>query len=490
MKQKEDNLKVGFKGGAIAFVLQASSAVLGFLNTIILARILGAGGLGEVILAMSVMSICAMIAGFGMNAAMMRFVPFYIEKKEEAKVKGIIYFFLKFCFGLSVAFSALMVLFSNFISSNIFHSQGLLKLLPITALILPFYVLNGVISGTLRGYKDTFKSLFPHMFVSPFLKVIVFLLLSLRSISSMYAIVALLIAEIISLVFYLIFLFKKMDKAKPLYEWSEYKEIFDVGLITVFNIFSSFLYTQADLWIIGMFTSTETVGVYGVVTRLVTLIAFSLGAFSTIIPPIISAIYTSGDRDEMQKIVSESTRWSLSVSIPIILLLVLEGKFILRYAYGEKFIDGYIPLVILSIGQLINVGAGLVGWLLQITGGHRVYLGINIFCGLFSIVLNIILVPRFGITGAAISAAFSLAMVNIISIFVVRNRLSILTLANGLKFDVGFSIIIAILYILVNYNGFYMGLHILSVVALIAYISKTIINRDLPLQYLLQRYRS
>ena len=73
---KKDNLAVGAKGGAIASILKISSTALGFLNQIALARILGAGGVGEVLLAISVVRIFSQIAKFGMEETMMRTCPY------------------------------------------------------------------------------------------------------------------------------------------------------------------------------------------------------------------------------------------------------------------------------------------------------------------------------------------------------------------------------------------------------------------------------
>jgi len=55
--KNKNNLEVGVRGGAVAFSLKIAATLLGFLNQIILARILGAGGLGEVILAITVVRI-------------------------------------------------------------------------------------------------------------------------------------------------------------------------------------------------------------------------------------------------------------------------------------------------------------------------------------------------------------------------------------------------------------------------------------------------
>lgn len=487
---KTDNMAASAKGGAIALLLQVTGTGLGFINQVVLARMLGAGGIGEVILTLNIISVCSLIAAFGMQGAMVRFVSSYIEKKEDAKLKGTIYSTFKFCFLLSIALAALVLLSSKFIAINVFHSQALLKLLPLVLIALPVNVVNTVSEAILKGYKDTFKALLPNYIISPFFRLTVFLLLTIFDISSFVAIIAFVAGEIITVVFSLTFIRSRIGKIKPVYDPSEYKIILGVASSMLLTNLSWFLSTQIDIWIIGMYNPVEAVGVYGVVSRLVALVAFSLVAFSTIIPPIISAVHASHDRNELRQIISESTRWILSISVPIILILNLEGKFILKYFFGAKFVDGYTALVILSFAQLINAGSGLVGWFLQMTGEHRTFMKITIFWGIINIVLNVILVPRFGIVGAASSTAFTLSMVNIVSVWVIYNRLSILTLARGLKFDVFFAAIVVVLYLLIKYNDFSAGYHILLAIALVVYMWKSIVNGDLPLRYFFARYKT
>jgi stage V sporulation protein B len=178
-----DNLAVGAKGGAIAFGLKIANTALGFLNQIILARILGAGGVGEVILAITVVRISAQIAKFGMEETLMKFIPLYFDQKDDSRLKGTIYFALKFCFLFSIVFMLLVLVSSKYIAMNIFHSEGLIKLIPVIAVSIPAWVIRDVIGGILKGYKDALRALIPESIVAPFFKIIVFLLLILKGIS-------------------------------------------------------------------------------------------------------------------------------------------------------------------------------------------------------------------------------------------------------------------------------------------------------------------
>ena len=110
----------------------------------------------------------------------------------------------------------------------------------------------------------------------------------------------------------------------------------------------------------------------------------------------------SGDLNELRKVVSESTRWILSTAMPIILILAIR-----REIYPEIFLRAGICIRLCRVGnsyfgQMIKAGAGLIGVMLQMTGEHKVYMKVNIFWGIVNIILNILLVPRYGMIGAAI----------------------------------------------------------------------------------------
>ncbi len=425
-----------------------------------------------------------------MEESMMRVVPSYIEKEDYARLRGGISFALLFSLIMSTILAVVVWSCSKFLAINMFHSEGLSRLLPFAAVAIPISVMYEVIGGILKGFKETLKALLPQFIISLTTRIVIFLYLSLKVSDPLNAIYAFIAGEILALILAITFLRNKTREIKTTNRHSEYKKIINIAYTMIFTGFSVYLFTQADLWIVGMLASTEDVGIYGVTAKLVTLIAFPLGALSAIIPPLISSIHTSGDLDELRKVIRGSTRWILSIAMPIILILILEGDVILKYVFGEKFVNGYTALLILTIGQVINTGSGLVGYFLQMTGGHKVYMKITIFFSITNVILNFLLVPRFGINGAAFSTAFCLAMINIVSVFVVYNRSSVLTLARGLGFDAVFCSAVVLLYFLCMYNSFDIGYHILLIASLTVYVGKSLVKNDIPWRLILAKYMS
>lgn len=485
MEKKEDNLAVGAKGGAIAFMLKIIATALGFINQIALARILGAGGVGEVLLAISVVRITALLAKFGLQEAMMKFVPIYVDQKDDARLRGTIYFALAFSLVTSLIFVCLVLLFSKYIAVT----EGLLKLLPIIVLAIPAWTIKEVTGGVLVGFKDVMRAFIPESLVSPFFRLAIFLVLSLQGVSALYAVIAFASGEIIAMIFSIKFLLDRVRKINKVKRKFDKKKILDFAYTIIFTSMSVLLFYEADKWVLAKYTSPETVGIYGIASKLVLLAYFPMHAFASIIPPIISSIHASGNLKEFRKVVSESTRWILSMAMPVILVLAIEGGNILRYLYGPEFEAGYIVLLILVLGQMIKAGAGLIGVILQMAGQHKLYMKISIVWGIINIILNVLLIPQYGMIGAAIASAFCLSVIDIICIFIIKKKLSVLTLAKGLKFDIVFVSVVAGVYSFFVYNDVIFGPHLLLIVALMIYLGKSIYNHDIPWKLFISRNR-
>ena len=488
-ESKEDNLLVGAKGGAIAFTLKVASAAFALLNQIVLARILGANGVGEVLLAISVVKVSTQISKFGMEETLMRFVPVYIDQKDPSRLKGTIYFALTLCIMISVIFVFIILLLSKFIAINLFHSPMLLKLLPVVAIAIPVGVIRDVIGGILKGYKDTYKALLPESLISPSFRLAVFLFLTLKGVSSFYAVIAFIAGEILSMSLSIKFLSQRLAVVRSAKKRYESRTVLKVAYTIIFASFSMYLFAQTDIFIIGMLTTTKTVGIYGTAAKLVFLVYFPAYAFGAIMPPIFSSAYASGNYDELNRVARKSIRWIFSMAMPIILLLVLEGKFVLRYFYGLEFEAGYAVLIILTVGYLISTSTGIVGLFLQMTGQHKVFMKLNILFLLLNVILNIILVTRFGMLGAAMATAFCIVMLQMICAIIIYKRFSIVSLPEDFKFDIYFVVAVSILYSVFTYAEISFGPHLLLAGALTIYLWKSLTHHDIPWRILLAKYR-
>jgi len=95
---------------------------------------------------------------------------------------------------------------------------------------------------------------------------------------------------------------------------------------------------------------------------------------------------------------------------------------------GQEFAIAKTTLLILLVGQVVNVMSGSVGFILQMTGKEKIYQNILLLALVCNIVLNILLIPKFGIEGAAIASTFSLLFWNLSSVLYIYKKYKVLTL--------------------------------------------------------------
>ena len=95
--------------------------------------------------------------------------------------------------------------------------------------------------------------------------------------------------------------------------------------------------------------------------------------------------------------------------------------------YARGYLPAYLPLVILSFGQLINIGAGSVGNVLNMTGYQNDTVKGQVIAAIPSLVLNILLVPKYGLNGAAVATAGSFLIWNMVLLYFVKKRTKLKT---------------------------------------------------------------
>ena len=105
----------------------------------------------------------------------------------------------------------------------------------------------------------------------------------------------------------------------------------------------------------------------------------------------------------------------------MLILIIVFGDYIL-HIFGEEFITGYTVLVILCIGQFINVATGSVGQILAMTNREKLLRKCVVYGTVINLLLNIVLVPNYGMIGAAIATSIAWTITNVMALFFVKEQ--------------------------------------------------------------------
>jgi O-antigen/teichoic acid export membrane protein len=172
-------------------------------------------------------------------------------------------------------------------------------------------------------------------------------------------------------------------------------------------------------FVLGCFAAPEAVGVFSAAYRTSLLVQGILMSFNTVFAPIISDLHQGGEVKKLESLFKVVAKWVFSLSFPAVLLMIIFSQEILSL-FGQDFAVGAASLVILSIGQLMNSFSGSLGVMIDMSGRSRIALLNSALHFLLQTGLCFLLIPRYGIVGAALVKAISIGFLRVIRLLQIR----------------------------------------------------------------------
>jgi O-antigen/teichoic acid export membrane protein len=187
------------------------------------------------------------------------------------------------------------------------------------------------------------------------------------------------------------------------------------GLAGVFAVTVLWL----DTLLIGALRSTQEAGVYAAATRYLVFGAFASQAVILAIAPKMSELLTRRDMDTARNVYRASTAWAMVIGWPVYLMLAIFAPALLSIL-GPGYVQAQDALTILALTMLVASGVGPVDIVLLMGGKSTWNLLNTVAAVVLNIILNVLLIPRLGITGAAIAWSVSILANNLAPLIQVR----------------------------------------------------------------------
>ena len=410
----DQNILTVAKGGSIVFAGGAFEYGVRFVMGILLARLLGAEQLGMYNLALTAATVASGLALLGLRSAMVRFVSLAIGRRDEAGLWGT----LQVGLGLTTLVSLLMggglYVLAHPIAAQLFHEPRLAPLLRLVSVIVPLMALNEIFAAATRGFKKMQYTVVAQNIYQHIVRLILIVVLAVVGLNATNALVAFGLATVVVFVLLLYFLNKLFSLKRPIKKARrEIKEIVKFSLPLYLSDLLSTFGGNVQTVLLGAWNTVTTVGVFTVATH-VNLVGrmFHL-SIVTASMPIVSDLYDQADREQLRRFYQTMTKWTFMVNLPIFLILVLFPDLILS-VFGQSFVGGATALTILAWGNLVNVGTGICGVLLDMSGNTHFKLVNTLVTIALTLGLNILFIPRLGLVGAAIASAASAVAVNLL----------------------------------------------------------------------------
>jgi O-antigen/teichoic acid export membrane protein len=169
---------------------------------------------------------------------------------------------------------------------------------------------------------------------------------------------------------------------------------------------------QTDILLGGLFLDPGVLAHYAVARYVVSFVGFGISALNLIMAPVIAELYSLNQEQRLQQTLTFSSAVGFAISLVVCAVVIGFGPLILTNIFGKQFADAYAAMVILTVGQVVNSMTGSVGLLLTMTEHQSTALAILCIGTATGAGLTALLVPQFGMIGAAIASVVSTSLWN------------------------------------------------------------------------------
>ncbi|MGF1640178.1 MAG: flippase, partial [Rhodospirillales bacterium] len=396
------------RGSAGSFAVKILNALLSFAVAVALARWLGAEAYGVYSFCLAVLMLTALPAQAGLPQLVVRETAKAQVDGDWALMRGLWRWANRFVLAASL-FATLAV--AGFLIAV--EDPQRTETMVLGLALVPIVAFANVRAASLRGLRRVIHGQLPEGIVHPLTLLLLLgaiVLVGADSAAGPETAMILHVAASIAAFFAGVALLRvarppdlirtKARRTEPA-AWA--RAVLPLALITGLHLINS----RADTILLGILRSDAEVGIYRTATQMALLVIFGLQGLNQVLQPHFARLHRQGDMARLQRLVTASARAILALALPPVLAYVLFGASLMAFIFGEPFRDGGIALAILALGQLINAGMGSVGMLLTMTGHERDTLKGVAVAAVVNVILNLLLIPSFGMAGAAAATAIS-----------------------------------------------------------------------------------
>lgn len=425
---KDIHLAELLKGSAMAFVLRLVGMLLGYIFALMLAHKYGAEGTGIFALTITYVSIAVIFAKAGLDISTMKFIARFHNKNDIASIKGLYWKSLRILLFFSFIISILFILLSEISATYLFKKEYLSNAFYFSVLMIIPMALIEFHAEAIRGYKKI-----AYYFIINTISVsaisILLLMFNFKNILSDYVYIDIyIIAQFLTAIFAIFIWLRNSNILKiTMIDSISNKTLFKASFPIMITGSIMLIMSWMDIIMLGILKTEVDVGIYSIALKLATLTSIALIAVNSIVAPKISQMYSENDFYNLEKTIHQSTKMIFMISLPILIIYFSFPHYIMG-VFGESFKIGAMALIILSVGQFFNALSGPVGQVLNMTDKEYILRNTAIIAALINLILNYVLIPEYGMNGAAISTAISGIIWNLLCVIYIYNKMGILVI--------------------------------------------------------------
>ena len=412
------------RGVGMSSVGQGFSRLLGYATQVAMAWLYGPAQLGFYVLGITLVQITNILSQFGMDNGVVRYVAHYKAEGDTRRVRGTVIQALLVTFALSVVLSVILFLGAGFLADRVFDKPFLETMFRAFSVSIPFFTVMSMALWATQGFQTVKYQTYVQDVLRPIVNFVFIAGFYLFGVEVLGAVAAYILSMAFGAglaLYYLRRVFPGLlnHRIKPKFES---RALFSASGPMIVTSFTQQAHSWIALLVLGVFETVAVVGVYNVAFRTAALSTLVLFAFSGIFSPMVSSLYRRGSLEDLAYLYKDVSRWAFTGALAFFLTTALLGPDIMA-VFGEEFVSGWPVIVVIAAAQLFSSSVGPTVRILAMTGYQRVVMFVTLGSAAAAVILNLLLVPVFGMFGAAAATAAAMVLVNAMTLLYVRRFL-------------------------------------------------------------------
>jgi O-antigen/teichoic acid export membrane protein len=411
------------RGSAWTMVGRVLAIVLGIVINALLARLLTPEELGGYFAVFTLVFVGSIVGRVGMDRAVVRFVSTALASGQDGRARHAVTSALLVGTAGALAVGLVLVLgLGTWLAERVLNSEVVSDVIPLAAVWLVFTTVKRLLVETFRAFQRfDLATVFDSLLTDVLAASVFGALLLLRGQSDLRLVVAL--SAVFAAVAASVAAGLVVRRVRTLPRDGKVGRAELVSMswpVVIAGVASYLLGTGVDLWILAAFRPLSEVALYGAASRLILFVVMPFQIIQGVTPPLIAELHAQGKRHELQEALRASAFLAAVPAFVLLIVFMLFGEFVLELVYGPFYGQAASSLAILSAGRLFAVWTGSCGLTLMMTGHQRAMMFITVLSGVLSVGGAIVVAPRFGGPGVAVTTASAAVLQNLLQLLLAR----------------------------------------------------------------------
>lgn len=389
-----------------AFISIVTASLAHFILRIVLGRELGPEGLGVYTLAFTIYLFGMQFAAFGIGEALTKYVAEFLD--DQTTIRNYVSSGMTSSIITGALMGVVLFLLAPYIAISFLHIPELEGMIQLTAFCYPFIAIQKAVLGTLNGFRRMHLYAFLNIIQNVTVVATSIALVLLFEMGVMGAVIGFVGPTILVSALCLILIRDCVGLDASLWNIPALRATTVFGFYVVLANSIGFLNTNIDSIMIGYYLNPAEVGIYAVAVLLAQTLTLIPRAVQRVTTPAMATLYGKGDIKGVRRLFYSILKKSLLVSAGSAVPIAVFGPYIIALLFTEEYLVSYIPLLILLMGYSISASFAAVNNTLSSIGRVHITFHITAVCGVLNVLMNILLIPILGISGAALATTVTM----------------------------------------------------------------------------------